>query len=438
MDFTEWIQKDADTDVESLLDPERYSRIELRKDKSRIEQERTRLETELSKLNRKYKRLLEKGSNAPDSIRHNFAFKARQVKKEVEQSQRQYEEAGVKLTILIIIEALREISDTQDEDQDDLVLESVMAEPQNDSNRFKTSISEQMAQYDLDSSAMQEARRKIGNMTSQTDTEEPSLRDRIMKSMADQRLTTEDIQSIQDTLEIQTESEDTTQIEEQEVMHSIEATDNDIPSLNAEDPEMGEIDIDTDPVNIDLDIPSEIDGDDDLVWTNVYETEDDRLEIDIHTEADQTVRIRDFDTKVSTIWAIEIDVQDFVEIVSDVFSMPDTTRIEARRETEDETIVHETGTIGDLEAADWFPDDCKYLVLEVRSAEIRWGNDPGHSTFEITVTGSGLTAESVVVDSIRETLRDELSTETLEALMGQTGYVLDEYPLADTSSNSKE
>lgn len=401
MDVTELIETTFDTDDhESLFDPEFYSDREFREDKIRVRQERTRLEKELEKYENKYKRLLDQGADASDIERGELARKAKFTKRRYEIIEKRYRKQGVILATLITIEGIRELFERQDEDMSNIA--NIVANEESNADALRKTFQNQMAQHHLNVETMQEVQRSLDidvlpSESTLSGTDEAAL----MDSVAAGNLDAESVDIGQDIGEI--------------------------------DPGIGEIELDDPPAVDEPDVLSNIEDADDSVTTDVNHTDDDRLEIDIDAAGERTIRIRDYDARVSTTWITDTGLTGFVETVTSMLDITDTAPIEASWETSDRQVERETGTVTNLEPADWFPEACRFLLIVGPDFEIRWGDDPGQEeTFEVTVTTESEMTESAVSDLLRETLRNELSTDLLENLMGRTQFVLEEYQLGDT------
>lgn len=406
MDVTDWIEAAFDTENhESLFDLEFYSDRELREYKIKIKRKRAHLEKELEKYENKYKQLLDRGADASDIERRQFAQRAKLTKRRYEIIEKKYRKQGVILATLITIEGIRELLEQQDEDMSNIA--SIVADAEADVDALRETFQNQMAQHDLDVEMMQEVQRNLDidvlpSESTLSATDEVALIDSVAAGDLD--------------------------------ADSV-AIDQDIDEI---DPGTGEIELTESPETEDPDVLSNIEDTDDPT-TDVNRTDDDRLEIDIYAADERTARIRNYDARVSTTWTTETGPTRFVETVSSTLDITDRISMEASWETSDGEIERGTGTVEELEHADWFPDACRFLVIEGPDLEVRWGDDPGQEdVFEVSVTTESERAESAVSDLLRETLRNELSVELLEKLMGRTRFVLDEYQLGETVSNSSQ
>ncbi|MBZ6497177.1 NFACT family protein [Natrinema longum] len=407
MDVTDLIETTFDTDDhESLFDPEFYSDRELREDKIRVKQERTRLERELEKYENKYKRLLDQGADASDIERRQFAQKAKLTKRRYEIIEKRYRKQGVILATLITIEGIRELFEQQDKNESNIA--NIVADAETDVGALRETFQDQMAQHHLDVETMQEVQRSLDidvlpSESTLSATDEAAL----MDSVAADDLDTESIDIDQDIGEI--------------------------------DPDIGDIELDGSPTTDEPDVLPIIEDTDGSLTTDVNHTDDDRLEIDIYAADERTIRIRDYDARVSTTWTTETDLIRFVETVTDTLELTDTARMEAGWETTDDEIERETGTVRALESADWFPNACRFLVIEGPDYEVRWGDDPGQEgTYEVSITTGSDTRGSAVSDLLRETLRKELSDELLSRLMGRTGFIIEDYSLGEQEPDTTE
>lgn len=401
MDVTDLIETTFDTDDhESLFDPEFYSDRELREDKIRVKQERTRLEGELEKYENKYKRLLDQGADVSDIERRQFAQKAKLTKRKYDNIEKRYRKQGVILATLITIEGIRELFERHNKNESNIT--NIAADAETDVGALRETFQDQMAQHHLDVETMQEVQRSLDidvlpSESTLSATDEAALIDSVAAG------------------DLDAESVD---------------IDQDIGKI---DPGIGETEMDDPPAVDGPDVLSNIEDTDGSVTTDVNHTDDDRLEIDIDAAGERTIKIRDYDARVSTTWTTDMGPTRFVETVTSVLNITDTAPIEASWETSDGQVEREKETVRKLEPADWFPEACRFLVIEGSAFEIRWGDDPGQEeAFEVTVTTESEAAESAVSNLLRETLRDELSADLLENLMGCTQFVLEEYQLGDT------
>lgn len=400
MDVTDLMETTFDTnDPESLLDSEFYTDRELREDKLRVRRKRNRLEKQLEKYDKKYNRLLNQGVDASVIEQKNLARKAKVIKQRYEIIEKRYRKQGVILAILITIEGIRELFDRQDEGMSNIA--NIVTDAETDVDALRETFQDQMVQHHLDVETMQKVHRSLDidvlseSTLSMTDEEE------LMDNAAAGAIDAESVDISQDIGEM--------------------------------DLGIGEIELDDPPAVDEPDVLSNIEDADDSVTTDVNHTDDDRLEIDIDAAGERTIKIRDYDARVSTTWITDTGLTGFVETVTSMFDITDTAPIEASWETSDGQVERETGTVRNLEPADWFPEACRFLLIEGSEFEIRWGDDPGQEeAFEVTVTTESETAESAVSDLLSETLRNELSADLLENLMGRSQFVLEEYQLGNT------
>lgn len=405
MNVTDWIESAFGTeDHESVFNPEFYSDRELREDKIKIRRKRTHLEKELEKCDNKYEQLLDRGADASDIERRQFAQRAELIKREYEIIEKEYRKQGVILATLITIEGIRKLLKQQDENV--LNIESIVTDTETDVDALRETFQNQMVQHDLDVETMQEVQRNLDiDVLPSESTLSPTDEMALIDSVEASNLDAESVSIDQDIGEI--------------------------------DPGIEEIDLTEPPRTEDPDVLSNIQDTDDPVTTDVNRTGDDRLEIDIYAADERTARIRNYGARVSTTWTTDTSPTGFVETVTSTLDITDRASMEASWETPDGKVERESGTVEELEAADWFPDACRFLVIEGPDFEARWGDDPGQDeAFEVSVTTDSETAESAVSDLLRETLRNELSAELLEKLMGRTRFVLDEYQFGETTYDS--
>jgi len=85
MELRDWVQERFGTaDTETLLDESAYGQNELRSDKKKLEQGLKQLESDMDTHSKKYQKLLEKGAEADEMRRRQYAQKAKFEKKKYE------------------------------------------------------------------------------------------------------------------------------------------------------------------------------------------------------------------------------------------------------------------------------------------------------------------------------------------------------------------
>jgi len=110
MEIRSWVQKRFGTaDTATLLDESVYSRTELRKDKTKLEQSLRQIESEMDNHAERYQKLLQKGAEADEFRRQQYAQKAKFEKKKYEVKKKKHKTNSIKLGTVISIEGMREV-----------------------------------------------------------------------------------------------------------------------------------------------------------------------------------------------------------------------------------------------------------------------------------------------------------------------------------------
>jgi hypothetical protein len=154
MQLRDWVQERfGATDTNTLLDESAYSTNQLRTDKKKLEQSLKQLENDMSTHSEKYQKLLERGAEADEMRRRQYAQKAKFEKKKYEIKKKKHKANSIKLGTIISIEGMREVMDMHE--SQDLGIDEVMNEDVN-AREVQGQIMDQMAQFGLELEDMQE------------------------------------------------------------------------------------------------------------------------------------------------------------------------------------------------------------------------------------------------------------------------------------------
>jgi hypothetical protein len=154
MELRDWVQERfGAADAETLLDESVYSRKDLRRDKSKLEQSLNKAENEMEEHHERYQKLLQKGSNADDVKQQQYAQKAKFEKKKYKIKKKKHKAKSVKLGTIISIEGMREVMSMHD--QEEYALDDVFDDDL-DAQELQGEIMDQMAQFGLEMEDMQE------------------------------------------------------------------------------------------------------------------------------------------------------------------------------------------------------------------------------------------------------------------------------------------
>lgn len=149
MELRNWVQdRFGSADTETLLDESVYSRNELRKDKSKLEQNLNQIENEMDKHSDRYQKLLEKGSNADEMKQKQYAQKAKFEKKKYKIKKKKHKANSVKLGTIISIEGMREVMSMHEGDED-YTLDTLFDDELN-AQELQSQVMDQMAQFGLE------------------------------------------------------------------------------------------------------------------------------------------------------------------------------------------------------------------------------------------------------------------------------------------------
>ena len=153
MELRDWVQDRFGAADETLLQESVYSTRELRKDKAKLEQILKQLENDMQTHGKKYKQLLQKGAEADDMSRSQYAQKAKFEKKKYEIKKKKHKANTIKLGTIISIEGMREILEMQD--GEDMKIDDLMSNDIN-AQEVQSQIMDQMAEFGLELEDMQQ------------------------------------------------------------------------------------------------------------------------------------------------------------------------------------------------------------------------------------------------------------------------------------------
>jgi len=156
----------------TLLDEDVYSDNDLRRDKIKLRKQRKRIESEMNQYSNEYKELLQKGAEANELQRENYAKKAQIAKKKYKIKKKQYQKNSVVLGTIVSIEGARELQDMHDGDTTEI--ESIIRDEDVSVESVQEDMMNQMVEFDLDMEIMQEVQEglDIDIMTTEFQTED--------------------------------------------------------------------------------------------------------------------------------------------------------------------------------------------------------------------------------------------------------------------------
>jgi hypothetical protein len=154
MELRDWVQDRFGTaDAESLLDESLYSTKDLRKDKAKLEQNLRQIEKERDKHRQQYEKLLEKGADADEMKRKQYAQKAKFAKKKYKIKKKKHKANSVKLGTIISIEGMREVMSMHNEESYEI---DTLFDDDLNVQELQNEIMDQMAEFGLEMEDMQE------------------------------------------------------------------------------------------------------------------------------------------------------------------------------------------------------------------------------------------------------------------------------------------
>lgn len=205
MNIHNWVKKQfGDTDTATLLDESQYSRKQIQKDKRSLQQSINKLESELDDHTTRYQHLLEKGAEADDIKKPQFAQKAKFEKKKYQIKKEKYKIKSTKLGTIISIEGMREVIAMHDEDS--YAVDELFNEEHN-AQELQAQVMDQMAEFGLEIEDMQDVQQALDVDILGQDLEmEPSEELDLMEEMAAGDLSREQLDIDEDVTD---ETEDT-------------------------------------------------------------------------------------------------------------------------------------------------------------------------------------------------------------------------------------
>jgi hypothetical protein len=204
MQLRDWVQERfGTTDAETLLDESVYSTNQLRTDKKKLEQSLKQLEGDMDTHSEKYQQLLEKGAEADEMRRRQYAQKAKFEKKKYEIKKKKHKANSIKLGTIISIEGMREVMDMHENQE--LGIDEAMSQDVN-AREVQGQIMDQMAQFGLELEDMQEVQDALDVEILDEDLEEGASEElEAMEQMAAGEISREQIDVEQ---EVEVESEE--------------------------------------------------------------------------------------------------------------------------------------------------------------------------------------------------------------------------------------
>ena len=159
MDIQNWVQsRFGSADTETLLDTSVYSRNELRKDKSKLEQNLNQIEKEMDNHSQRYQKLLQKGAEADEMKQQQYAQKAKFEKKKYQIKKKKYRANSIKLGTVISIEGMREVMSMHDSQE--FAVDTLFDDDLN-AQELQSQVMEQMAEFGLNLEDMQEVQEAL-------------------------------------------------------------------------------------------------------------------------------------------------------------------------------------------------------------------------------------------------------------------------------------
>lgn len=152
MELRSWMQERFGGTGQTLLSDEVYSDKEIRKDITKLEHKLKKLENEMDDHSRKYKKLLQEGSDVGELKRKKYAQKAKFEKKKYAIKKKKYRANSVKLGTILSIQGMRDIMEVQNED--DIGIDDAMQDA--DAQEIQGQIMERMASFGIEMEDMQE------------------------------------------------------------------------------------------------------------------------------------------------------------------------------------------------------------------------------------------------------------------------------------------
>lgn len=161
MDIRQWVQDRFGTaDTATLLDESVYSRTELRKDKTKLEQSLRQIEQEMDKHADRYQKLLQKGAEADEFRRQQYAQKAKFEKKKYEVKKKKHKTNSIKLGTVISIEGMREVLAMHNGNDESYELDQLFDDELN-AQELQREVMDQMAEFGLEIEDMKQVQEAL-------------------------------------------------------------------------------------------------------------------------------------------------------------------------------------------------------------------------------------------------------------------------------------
>ena len=161
MDIRSWVRDRFGTaDTATLLDESVYSRTELRKDKTKLEQSLRQIESEMDKHGERYQKLLQKGADADEFRRQQYAQKAKFEKKKYEVKKKKHKTNSIKLGTVISIEGMREVLAMHNGDGESYELDQLFDDELN-AQELQREVMDQMAEFGLELEDMKQVQEAL-------------------------------------------------------------------------------------------------------------------------------------------------------------------------------------------------------------------------------------------------------------------------------------
>ena len=161
MDIRSWVRDRFGTaDTATLLDESVYSRTELRKDKTKLEQHLRQIESEMDNHAKRYQKLLQKGAEADEFRRQQYAQKAKFEKKKYEVKKKKHKTNSIKLGTVISIEGMREVLAMHNGDGESYELDQLFDDELN-AQELQREVMDQMAEFGLELEDMKQVQEAL-------------------------------------------------------------------------------------------------------------------------------------------------------------------------------------------------------------------------------------------------------------------------------------
>ena len=159
MELRDWVQERFGTaDAETLLDEGVYSSTALRKDKAKLEQSLKQLENDMEGHQKQYQSLLQKGAEADEMRRRQYAQKAKFEKKKYEIKKKKHKASSIKLGTIISIEGMRDVMAMHEGEQYEI---DTLFDDDLNVQELQGQVMDQMAQFGLEIEDMQQVQEAL-------------------------------------------------------------------------------------------------------------------------------------------------------------------------------------------------------------------------------------------------------------------------------------